>query len=463
MLFDDRLATVLRYRADGKAAARTQFRQLLDLLGNRQCGRDESLQAAAWLRLSALSEMIPAKERAGIVSERGWRFHNPQLAAHLADTEPVVASAALQRAELSDGDWTALIPRLPVRARGFLRLRDDMPSGASALLEQLGVQDRGLPQPETIETNANLAKEAEANSEAETGISPKAEQELGSDAEIDSGLNNSSTSKPIVNWPTGPASDPEASDSGDAAPAPASDIESINPFIAATKKAARTSTSENEKSEIAELVDRIAKFRRENVQKPAPNESSPRLPLEEPVGSRKAHELASFSFAADTAGRIEWADANVAAMLIGKRLMPPRQLGSGMSVDPIAKAFSTHQPINDVSITLDGAPAITDDWIVTAQPRFSHIGGRFHGYVGRMRRAVVMTSDGHPSEADRMRQLLHELRTPVNALQGFAEIIQQQLFGPAPNEYRALAANIAGDAARILAGFDELERLAPPG
>jgi len=77
-----------------------------------------------------------------------------------------------------------------------------------------------------------------------------------------------------------------------------------------------------------------------------------------------------------------------------------------------------------------------------------------------MRRCVVMKSDGSSSEADRVRQLLHELRTPVNALQGFAEIIQQQLFGPAPNEYRALAANIAGDAARILAGFDELERLA---
>jgi signal transduction histidine kinase len=55
--------------------------------------------------------------------------------------------------------------------------------------------------------------------------------------------------------------------------------------------------------------------------------------------------------------------------------------------------------------------------------------------------------------------VIHELRTPVNAIQGFAEIIQQQLFGPTPNEYRALAAQIAGDAARILAGFEELDRL----
>ena len=58
-----------------------------------------------------------------------------------------------------------------------------------------------------------------------------------------------------------------------------------------------------------------------------------------------------------------------------------------------------------------------------------------------------------------MRQVLHELRTPVGAIQGFAEIIQQQLFGPAPHEYRAHAAAIAVDAARLLAGFDEVDRL----
>jgi hypothetical protein len=45
-------------------------------------------------------------------------------------------------------------------------------------------------------------------------------------------------------------------------------------------------------------------------------------------------------------------------------------------------------------------------------------------------------------------------------VQGYAEVIQQQLFGPAPHEYRALAAAIAADAARILAGFEELDRLA---
>ena len=58
-----------------------------------------------------------------------------------------------------------------------------------------------------------------------------------------------------------------------------------------------------------------------------------------------------------------------------------------------------------------------------------------------------------------MRQILHELRTPANAIQIAAEIIQQNLFGEIPHEYRALAASIASDTAQILAGFDELDRL----
>src|SRR6476469_3470744 len=119
MHFDDRLATVLRHRASGERAARTQFRQLLDLLGNRRGGRDGSMLAAAWLRLAALGETIASTERADMIREPGLRFRNPELALHLAEDEPEVAAAALAVAQLSADDWEALIPRLPIRARGF--------------------------------------------------------------------------------------------------------------------------------------------------------------------------------------------------------------------------------------------------------------------------------------------------------------------------------------------------------
>ena len=163
----------------------------------------------------------------------------------------------------------------------------------------------------------------------------------------------------------------------------------------------------------------------------------------------------------DAQGRIIWADASVAPMVIGQRLTDRKYLDRASQTDPIAIAFAQQQPIERAARVLEGAASIRGEWIVDAHPRFSRSGGRFYGYVGRFRRPFDPAKiSGAQSEADRLRQLLHELRTPVNAVQGFSELIHQQLYGPVPNAYRALAATIAGDAASILAGFDELERLA---
>ena len=410
MFFDDRLATVLRHRATSERGARTQFRQLLDLLGNRKHGRDDSLLAAAWLRLGALGEQIPADERARIIREPSWRFRNAQLAAHLAEDEPQVASAALQRAELTEAEWTALIPRMPIRARGLLRNRRDLPDDAQRLLDQLGIHDRGLPQPvveaDTVEDDQIIELEVEAPPLPDAEPKPGAEQ-------------------------------------------PAAPMRP-RPSVA---------TGSDEKSVIAATIERIAQFRRDHAA-PSTDDLSPRLPLGEKT-SEPHHDVTGFAFESDAQGRIIWADASVAPMIIGQRLTDPRYLDKGSPADPIAAAFGQQQPIERAARVLEGAEAIRGEWIVDAHPRFSRSGGRFHGYVGRFRRPFDPSrASGAQTEADRLRQLLHELRTPVNAVQGFAELIHQQLYGPVPNAYRALAATIAGDAASILAGFDELERLA---
>jgi signal transduction histidine kinase len=378
MHFDDRLATVLRHRAASERAAKTQFRQLLDLLGNRRPGRDGSMLAAAWLRLAALGETIAPADRAAMIREPGLRFRNPELALHLAEDEPDVAAAALSVAQLSVDDWDALIPRLPIRARGFLRLRRDLPAATQELLERLGIRDRGLPSP-------------------------------------DVSLDRPSAGRAPVR------------------PIPAND---------------QAEAEEETDSEIGALVRRIETFRKTRANRPA--EEAPQLPLDERT-SGVPSRCEGFAFSADTEGRIDWAEREVAPMVFGA-LVPAAAQG----------ARRQFQPLRAVKMEWEGAPAIAGEWIIDAAPRFSDVGGRFLGYAGRFRRppprsVAPATAKG---SAARMRQLLHELKTPVNAIQGFAEVIQQQLFGPTPHDYRALAATIAGDAARMLAGFDELDRLA---
>ena len=434
MLFDDRLATVLRLSATSEAGQRTQFRQLLDLMGNRpqplrphEGYREQSLLAAAWLRMDSLAEAIATDERARIIREPSWRLRSTELTAHLAQQEPAVAAAALERAELSAQQWIGLIPELPITARGFLRLRRDLPLDAEAVLDRLGVHDRGLPAPTPREAAENAPTPARTPA-------------------------NLRAVPPLPHPVQSPQIDPDYAQAHRRAP-----------DLAPSATASRDRTA-NERNEISALVERIAQFRRERSEAVEEIDLSPRLPLGElPETPRRIAQ--AFGFVADASGKIEWASGEFAPMLIGTQLLRPAAHGlhdRHAQSAILDRAFGQRQPIHNAIFPLAGAPAIAGEWVVNAEPRFT-AEGHFAGYLGQFRRPPApanetITAASH--EADRIRQLLHELRTPITAVQGYAEVIQQQLFGPAPHEYRALAAEIAADAAHILAGFEELDRLA---
>lgn len=220
-----------------------------------------------------------------------------------------------------------------------------------------------------------------------------------------------------------------------------------------TEDAAPLSPTDNG---IGAIVKRIEAYRRARSE-PGGSSDSPRLPLGEDHVFNVAEEVRAFDFATDADLAITWSDPGVAAMVTGLRLST---FATGTDFETLARR---HQPLVSQPLQLVGAGAIAGEWVLDAAAWFDPIAGRFLGYRGRMRRPASCTAQlasPRESQADRMRQMLHELRTPVNAIQGFAEVIQQQLFGPTPHEYRAVAAEIAGDAARILSGFEELDRLA---
>ena len=210
---------------------------------------------------------------------------------------------------------------------------------------------------------------------------------------------------------------------------------------------------------IGAIVRRIEAYRKRKAEEG--------LAMHEHAPAPDAAALASgpvdaFTFTCDESGRINWAEAPAAPSTIGLRIGTGDAASAVVSAADVVEAFRRRQPVRGGRVGISGAPAFAGAWQLDATPVFDPL-GHFTGYRGRFRRPPAQTTVPRmaaDSNADRVRQILHELRTPVNAIQGFAEVIQQQLFGPTPHEYRAHAAAIAGDAARMLAGFEEMDRLA---
>jgi signal transduction histidine kinase len=55
------------------------------------------------------------------------------------------------------------------------------------------------------------------------------------------------------------------------------------------------------------------------------------------------------------------------------------------------------------------------------------------------------------------RELVHEIKTPLNAIMGFAEIIEGQYLGPADQRYRERAQEIVRQARLLLTAIDDLD------
>ena len=61
------------------------------------------------------------------------------------------------------------------------------------------------------------------------------------------------------------------------------------------------------------------------------------------------------------------------------------------------------------------------------------------------------------ADPDSLRELVHEIKTPLNAIIGFAEIIEGQYLGPADHRYRERAGEIVAQARLLLGAIDDLD------
>ncbi len=208
-------------------------------------------------------------------------------------------------------------------------------------------------------------------------------------------------------------------------------------------------------SQIRVLVERIEAFR---------SQTPPAQIIEQPLAVPPAPP-SQFAFETDFEGTIDWIEGILRTPLIGLSIAEaaaPR--GDGVD-GQAAGAFRRRAPFRDARLIVGGDSVAAGDWLIAAMPVFNPRDGRFTGYHGNARRPRPEERLAHrggqlpstPLDAGSLRQLVHELRTPLNAIQGFAEMIEQQILGPAAASYRERAQAIVGESRRLLDVVDDLD------
>jgi hypothetical protein len=182
--------------------------------------------------------------------------------------------------------------------------------------------------------------------------------------------------------------------------------------------------------------------------------------------NEQPHETKAFSFRFETdrAGIICWVQGAPRGALIGisfAETFEPRAFGIDGHA---AGAFRKRAPFRDARLRVVGTGAASGDWLISADPCFDADDGRFCGYRGIARRAepgeqisAVTNPFGKDMSADSIRQLVHELRSPLNAIRGFAEMIDGQLLGPVSHPYRHQARKIVEDSGRLVNIVDDID------
>jgi signal transduction histidine kinase len=198
----------------------------------------------------------------------------------------------------------------------------------------------------------------------------------------------------------------------------------------------------------------------ESAEPPAEPPAEPATPVAEgPVQAEPVTSPRLFRWECDASGEIGWVEGAPRGALIGRSLP-----GDEHADRELVRAFSDRLPFDSAGLTLP-SPALEGEWKLSGIPAFSPADGRFLGYRGIARRngdeereASAELAPAVPAvDAEALREMVHEIKTPLNAIIGFAEIIDGQYLGPAHASYRQRAAEIVAQARILLAAIEDLD------
>lgn len=406
MRFDDSLKTVLAADSSSPFGAQATFRQLSDLMARRRVPADEVMLA----RLGELRAHVPADIRVTVA--RGLAAGRPPagLVAFFAEDEPAIASTVLGGTDMPAADWIALLPRLGPAARAVLRRRDDLDPEVMRALETFGATDFAIGYDATQPADGPVAL-APVDCPA---APPVGESPFTAVGELTDAI-------PVIAKVRLATEGP-----GPVAPPPITPLRDHIGF------------------EIADVVDRIASFTRERA---------PTMPTPVPA-------VESFRFEAGPDGRIIWTDAAPRGAIIGVTLARHDAEAAAQVDGVVAGAFRARTGFTDARLTLAGDSPVAGEWRVSGVPTFDPVTGRFTGFRGGARRPRTdeeATPRPAKGRSEGLRRLVHELRTPTNAIAGFSELIEAQLLGPVAPSYRERASSIRTLAADLVAAIEDLD------
>lgn len=449
--YDDSVVTLLSLAASAEGpAADAHFSNLLDLVVQNKPSTRGDIRLQIMDTLRGMSQQASGKTR-------------QRAASHIArmpvDVQPDVASLLVQITDESPRNWlldvrmtsqawSSILPRLPMDEVRCVAARNDLPAAISLQLVAIKPTLLLLPAPAYVDVPEAL---------------------LDTDEDI----------VDLVSVPTTPANDSE--------PLPQTIVASQN---------------DEDASQVKSLLDRIAWFRKRPACEPEMEadallaEAEPLevdaqvsaadslfllenplayaavpppledLPLEPPAAPSShvdlAGLLADWYWETDRSGMFVFAGQNAAERALPAGTLPSlkgQYLLDWLEGSPHAQkaevALQRRTGFHHVTLHVEDG-GFAGDWLLSAVAAFDPQSGLYLGHRGVAKRQLQQISATGMNVPDALATAAHETRTPLNAIMGFAQMIEAQPFGPVSPAYAAQADAILDASSRLLRALDDV-------